>query len=114
MIDMGKLYSHPLAQSFQDMVQTIENLGASPKLTAALNQLHKLANDVEDEINRLHRNAETDGNLLRRYHAWCSHRGCEPSTSDLFSIKFPERQKVEEHPLDGAMRRTAAIMRGED
>lgn len=52
-VDMHRLESHPLAARFYDMSRVIEALGGSPGLTAALNSLHGLRQEVEDELNRL-------------------------------------------------------------
>lgn len=52
-VEMHRLDSHPLAARFYDMSRTIEALGGSPELTAALDSLHGLRQEVEDELNRL-------------------------------------------------------------
>lgn len=52
-VEMNQLESHPLAARFHDMSRTIEALGGSQELTDAINGLHTLRQEVEDELNRL-------------------------------------------------------------
>jgi len=84
-VDFKRLHTHALAHSFHEMAQTIERLGASPALTESLNKLHALGGDVEDEINRLLRNAKQDAALLASYHELLAKHGLAPSTSDLYT-----------------------------
>lgn len=50
-VDFSKLYTHPLARQFHEVIQAVDNLGCDS--TTAINQLHALAKAVEQEINRL-------------------------------------------------------------
>lgn len=87
-VDFNKLYTHPLAQQFHEVVQAVDKLPIDS--TNAVASLIDLKRAVEDEINKLLRNAKADAALLKRYHEWCGQHGCEPSTSDLYGTPSPQ------------------------
>lgn len=85
-VDMHRLDSHPLAARFYDMSRVIEALGGSPELTAALNSLHGLRQEVEDELNRLLRNTANDARMILRLHALAG----SPPTSQIYDTCLPQ------------------------
>jgi predicted component of type VI protein secretion system len=42
-----------------------------------------LIEELQDEIERLLRNAKADAQWLAAYHKWCQMNGCAPSSRDL-------------------------------
>lgn len=51
-INFNQLQSHPLAPMFYHLKQTVEGLGGGVEFTEALNEVSKLSDAVEVEINR--------------------------------------------------------------
>ena len=58
-IEMNKLYSHPLAQQFSDVVGELEKLPPSEQQTKTVTALNKLSESVAKEINKLNEKIES-------------------------------------------------------
>jgi hypothetical protein len=52
-----------------------------------LNNAADLIEELQNEVERLMRNAKSDTQWLATYHKWCEMNGCAPSSSDLSTAR---------------------------
>jgi len=53
-----------------------------------------LIEELQNEVERLMRNAKSDAKWLATYHKWCEMNGCAPSSSDLSTARAALEEKT--------------------
>ena len=69
------------------MTDILERLRIPHSCMWKLNNAADLIEELQNEVERLMRNAKSDTQWLATYHKWCEMNGCAPSSSDLSTAR---------------------------